>query len=379
MANGNESENGANIPPKVNVGGIGPKEGETQQQQPAAARPVTKRDTMRLDGAAVVPRVPPAAPVDGAVAPAQAPTAVKGPPTVRIMNPKSAAPAAVETVKAKSDTSRVPLEEAQPRAAAAAPAQPSVIARGPPTVRIMNPKSAAPAAAPAGGVAAAAQKAKSDTSRVSLEEAQPAAVSTKTPMVAKIPTTIRLTKPAGGRVIHETARIVVPEAEKPAAELAKAAGGPKTIRIKRPDEAQTIRKVKTPTTVTTAAAPAAEEEASMSGRRTITVRRDDGAVSERSARMAAEELAMKRTRGEVAEGEAKPERFIWVCAVCSVTMIVIGFAIWLFCVQLLPKNKNLDWWGRVLPYDHQFFQHGERDWLIQTQPAAVSSQPQQAR
>lgn len=204
------------------------------------------------------------------------------------------------------------------------------------------------------------------------------------------PATIRLKRPDGirqGSASHaggETARIslespVIGSDGQAQGVAPLSAAGPRTVRIRRPEEAGTSGGPTSPVTGrktlkiarSPQAADGAVQEAEagddqpVTQRRTLSIKRQaEEPASDRSVRMAQDEAALGRQPGvPLLAGKDKPERAIWAwCLLNCATMIVIGLVIWVFLVQLLPKNERLNWPGRILGCNDAFFKD-ERGWL----------------
>jgi hypothetical protein len=304
---------------------------------------------------------------------------------------KPAIPTTAEA-SSKSDTSRVPLEVAQPAVAA----KPIII-----------------------GGPADAESSKSDTSRVPLEEARPGPV---TGGAGGSPSTISLKKPSelgqkGAAKVSDDAttgeaRTIVKKSKSPSEAQPRLAGGPATIRLKKPSSGGTVtpqpvpvrdgggavsdktQRVdlggipeestqRSPRTVRIKRPGDTSGEAAPGGARTVKIRRADGSdvsaastqrktigikrpesmqVTDRSVRFAQEEEDLLRKQGKI-EGEEKQERLIWVwCLVAVAASIIMTMTIWMFSTQLFPKEENLSWWGRELPFNHPYYEN-ERDWF----------------
>ncbi len=322
--------------------------------------------------------------------------------------------------KPKSDTSRVRLEQAQ--AAKAAPsakappsggvlgqgagtirltkkpgegAAPAVVAKKPLGVPAAIKPAAAPVSAPAAAPKAVAPAAKSDTSRVRLEAAVPAGMTTspgdvqtmrmkKSSLGAETaegdeqggPKTIRLKKPDGnlGAIGKkgETVRITLDDDM--AATAPTASSTAKTIQVKKgavaaapsasgesADEAAGGKTVKT-IKVKRSGAPAAESAEEDDG--TLKFRRGGGRggdVTERSQRLAEQEEALQFATGKKHRAEDDQES-IWICLVALAAMVVVGVLLWVFSAQLFPTQKAMNWPGKILSWNSSFYK-SEGKWL----------------
>lgn len=428
MAENSNDEPSPGLPPKLGARKIKPAGAETDgasKPTPAPAAPpsgtpkpsagVTKiaMDTAKpVDGVQSAPRVSTLQPKK---APAPPVSAKAGPPKPAVVKPPAAKPvivskpSAAAKVSEKSGTVRISLEETTLPAKPATGAAPGGAKDGDGVVKIaMDTVTPAPAAKAAPAASAETIRAKKPSEAavkpVAVKPAKPAADETPKPVAPKPdaaspdkgPSTIRLKKPTSSKPVKKpakpdgitkTARITLDdddavEPDKTAETAAAAAaptGGPKTIRIKRPDEAATAKKVTAPTMKVrrAGAAEGDEDEAPVTQRKTIGVKRRTEGSSERSSRLAEQEEILMKGRGKSSDGSAtpaSPEKRAWAwCLLSIAAAIVIGFVIWMFCVQLIPKHEKMNWWGRILGYKDAYFD-GEIDWLTgvqQYQPPAA--------
>jgi hypothetical protein len=107
------------------------------------------------------------------------------------------------------------------------------------------------------------------------------------------------------------------------------------------------------------------EDQPVTQRRTLSIKhQEEVPASERSVKMAEDEAALKGRGGRRRPaGERGPERAVWAwCLVSLAAMVIIGLVIWVFCVQLLPKDERFSWPGRILSFNDPFFKD-ERGWL----------------
>ncbi|NQT93585.1 MAG: hypothetical protein HQ559_12570, partial [Lentisphaerae bacterium] len=232
------------LPPKINLRKTGVlKVGvpglEAGTVQPAAAVPPPS-ETQSSSGFSLTPKPAASAPVEPTPVPTPAPAAAqpaapaeeKDQPPAASPKPLQARPATLSLERAdtsKSETSKIPLEAA--RAMTDSESDGSV----PQAVRI-EPSVTAPvtirAARPAGQPAAAAP--------ASFPEKEPSAAES-----AKPPATARLARAATEDEKRKTSRISLESAlggaGKPETPAAPAASAPKTIRLKRPTEAPTVK------------------------------------------------------------------------------------------------------------------------------------------
>ena len=310
--------------------------------------------------------------------------------------------------KAKSDTSRVRLEAAK-AASAAKTAPAGILGQMPGTIRLrkpgeggvdvaIKPTGAAPAAkpvvaaaaqTPAAGPKAAAPAGKADTSRVRLEAAVPSVGATppgdvqtmrmkKPPLAPPTaldaelagggelggPKTIRLKKPDGtmGGIGKkgETVRIMLED---------EGAGAPsgeaKTVQIKRTGgaagEDQGSKTAKTIKVKRSGAPAGGEEKAPVGEDGTLKFKRAGQQVSDRSQRLADEETALHQVMGKIRKPGDDSEK-IWICLVAFAALVVMSVILWVFSVQLFPTEKSLNWPGRILSANDAFYK-GEGKWL----------------
>jgi hypothetical protein len=309
----------------------------------------------------------------------------------------------------KGQTSRLLLEDARPGAPSEAPeeartvrlkkpgelaakgGQPGVVPAisSAPTIKA-KPKAAKPDSririarampaepgeakgAPAVKVAATPDR----TDRIAVDETTKAG-KPETAAAATGPATIRLKRPSTSAALQEaekTSRLDVGEIETGAA--ARPAGqrtiaikrkgaapaGPEAAAGARPPAAKTI-KVKRPSAAPAAAAEAAPATAPAlpSKRRTIGLKRHEKMVSDRSARLAEQEQALKEARAPREVRMGAGIGWAWSLTAAA-TFVILMMTMYVFRVELGPQEENLSKCpGRILPHDHDFYKHNEREW-----------------
>ena len=327
--------------------------------------PPVARPTQQADGTDTLKLKPPApaAPVTAtagpitekrtAVAPAAAAMSAgtTGPGTIKLQRPgqpTTPAPAAVAPAMdtrpaAKRETSRIPLEVATAMHAASAAAP----GTAPKTIRIKSAGAVpgvipnvlaspqpAPAAAPAPaapGTGSSADKRK--TSRISLESA----LVPETKVGEESPKTIKLKRPSEA----STVKLAAPPAEAvaPSSQDAKS----KTARL---DDL-----------------PPAEEEISPTRKKTIKVKRPSGAPGAGVVELADEGGEGPAAAFHAAAMQAPPEDSPhWSFAIAAVTTLLLAIVtVWMLCAQVLgpdvclthlsygAKTTDLPWPGKVTP------------------------------
>ena len=142
-----------------------------------------------------------------------------------------------------------------------------------------------------------------------------------------------------------------------------AQGSPRTVRIKRPGDAGAAAAAAPggARTVKIRRPDGSDADGASTQRKTISIKRPESMqVTDRSVRFAQEEEELLRKQGKLA-GVEKPERLLWVwCLFAIAASIIMTMTIWMFSTQLFPKEKNLTWWGRELPFNHPYYEN-ERD------------------
>ena len=329
---------------KVSLDDTAPAEGRTATVRVKSVSGAAKAAAAQKKSAAGAAKEGGSAPVAvKPVAPAPDGTAKSATSKIALdkAKPGSSGGRRVETIRVKA-----PGAAAAPAAATAVPASES---SGAATIRVKKPGASGEADTAASVAEPTTSKRPKITETAQLpEEAMPDAIRAESPVGS---TTIRLKRPTRGGSR-------APESD-------DAGKGPKTIRIKRPDEAQTIRKATTP--------DVEEEEddnepVARQKKRTISLKRVDSVgASERTDRLAQQEEDLKRTRGtlpsQVKLAETPPKHTWAWCLVTVAAMALAGLGIWVANVQIFPQEEELKWPDRILEYNDEFFKHGELVWL----------------